>query len=77
MAEQESAAARNANKHFKKEAQARVGALAWKEYVDLEQATQLKMARLRALRLASPATGTGVANPATKRDGITRLAARR
>jgi hypothetical protein len=77
MAEQESAAARNANKHFRKEAQARVGALAWKEYVDQEQATQLKTARLRALRLASGATATGAAKPASKRDGITRLAARR
>jgi hypothetical protein len=77
MAEQESAAARNANKHFRKEAQARVGALAWKEYVDQEQTTQLKMARLRALRLASPATGTAAATPASKRDGKARLAARR
>jgi hypothetical protein len=39
MVEQESAAARNANKHFRKEAQARDGALAWKEYTDQEVAT--------------------------------------
>jgi hypothetical protein len=33
MAEQESAAVRNANKHFRKEEQARQGAAAWKEYI--------------------------------------------
>jgi hypothetical protein len=52
MAEQETAAVRNANKHFRKEEQARQGAAAWKEYVDQEEVTRLKTARLRAQRLA-------------------------
>jgi hypothetical protein len=52
MAEQESPAVRNANKHFRKEEQARQGAAAWKEYVDQEEVTRLKTARLRAQRLA-------------------------
>ena len=52
MAEQESAAVRNANKHFRKEEQARQGAAAWKEYVDQEEVTRLKTARLREQRLA-------------------------
>jgi hypothetical protein len=52
MAEQESAAARNANKHFRKEAKAREGALAWQEIHELENAMRLKTARLRAQRLA-------------------------
>jgi hypothetical protein len=55
MAEQESAAVRNANKHFRKEEQARQGAAAWKEYVDQEEVTRLKTARLRAQRLARDA----------------------
>jgi hypothetical protein len=55
MAEQESAAVRNANKHFRKEEQAREGAAAWKEYIELEDATRLKTARLRAQRLAREA----------------------
>jgi hypothetical protein len=55
MAEQESAAVRNANKLFRKEEQARQGAAAWKEYVEQEDATRLKTARLRALRLARDA----------------------
>jgi hypothetical protein len=52
MAEQETAATRNANKHFRKEEQARQGAAAWKEYVDQEEVTRVKTARLRAQRLA-------------------------
>ena len=52
MAEQESAAVRNANKHFRKEEQVRQGAAAWKEYVEQEEVTRLKTARLRAQRLA-------------------------
>jgi len=55
MAEQESAAVRNANKHFRKEEQAREGAAAWKEYIEQEDATRLKTARLRAQRLAREA----------------------
>jgi hypothetical protein len=49
MAEQESALARNANKHFRKEAQGQEGALNWKEHTDQEAATRLKTAKLRAL----------------------------
>jgi hypothetical protein len=52
MAEQESPAVRNANKHFRKEEQARQGAAAWKEYVDQEEVTRVKTARLREQRLA-------------------------
>ena len=55
MAEQESAAVRNANKHFRKEEQARQGAAAWKEYIEQEDATRIKTARLRAQRLARDA----------------------
>jgi len=56
MAEQESAAFRSANKHFRKEEQARDGAAAWKEYTDQADATRLKTARLRAQRLARDAS---------------------
>ena len=52
MAEQESAAVRSANKHFRKEEQAREGAAAWKEYIDQADATRLKTARLRAQRFS-------------------------
>jgi hypothetical protein len=52
MAEQESVAVRNANKQFRKEQQAKEGAAAWKEYLEQEEATRLKSARLRAQRLA-------------------------
>jgi hypothetical protein len=39
MAEQESVAARNANKLFRKEEQAEQGTSAWKEYLEQEAAT--------------------------------------
>jgi hypothetical protein len=68
MAEQESAAVRNANKHFRKEEQAREGAAAWKEYIEQEDATRLKTARLRAQRLARDA----MARDAVARDAIAR-----
>jgi hypothetical protein len=61
MAEQESAAVRNANKHFRKEEQARQGAAAWKEYVEQEEVTRLKTARLRAQRLARDSARDAVA----------------
>jgi hypothetical protein len=61
MAEQESPAVRNANKHFRKEEQARQGAAAWKEYVDQEEVTRLKTARLRAQRLARDSARDAVA----------------
>jgi hypothetical protein len=72
MAEQESAAVRNANKHFRKEEQAREGAAAWKEYIEQEDATRLKTARLRAQRLAREAlardsAAASVAAPLRKR----------
>jgi hypothetical protein len=66
MAEQESAAVRNANKLFRKEEQARQGAAAWKEYVEQEDATRLKTARLRALRLARDAAAASATVPARK-----------
>jgi hypothetical protein len=66
MAEQESAAVRNANKHFRKEEQARQGAAAWKEYVEQEDATRLKTARLRAQRLARDAAAANATGPAAK-----------
>ena len=56
MAEQESAAVRSANKHFRKEEQAREGAAAWKEYTDQADATPLKTAGRRAQRLARAAS---------------------
>jgi hypothetical protein len=71
MAEQESAAARNANKLFRKEEQARQGAAAWKEYVEQEDATRLKTARLRALRLARDAAAASTASPVPKQVGKT------
>jgi len=66
MAEQESAAVRNANKHFRKEEQAREGAAAWKEYLEQEDATRLKTARLRALRLARDAAAANNPTPPRK-----------
>jgi hypothetical protein len=66
MAEQESAAVRNANKHFRKEEQARQGAAAWKEYVEQEDATRVKTARLRAQRLARDAAAAGATGPVSK-----------
>jgi hypothetical protein len=55
IAEQETVAVRNANRQFRKEQQAKDGAAAWKEYLEQEDATRLKMARLRAQRLARDA----------------------
>jgi hypothetical protein len=55
MAEQETVAVRNAKRQFRKEQQAKDGAAAWKEYLEQEHATRVKMARLRAQRLASDA----------------------
>ncbi len=66
MAEQESAAVRNANKHFRKEEQARQGAAAWKEYIEQEDATRVKTARLRAQRLARDAAAASTAVPVRK-----------
>jgi hypothetical protein len=66
MAQQESAAVRNANKHFRKEQQAREGAAAWKEYVDQEDATRLKTAKLREQRLARDATAASTTVPVRK-----------
>jgi hypothetical protein len=65
MAEQESAAVRNANKHFRKEEQARQGAAAWKEYVEQEEVTRLKTARLRAQRLARDSARDSARDAAT------------
>jgi hypothetical protein len=61
MAERESAAVRNADKHFRKEAQARDGAAARKEYADEQDAIRLKTARLRAQRLARDAAAASAA----------------
>ena len=66
MAEQESAAVRNANKHFRKEEQARQGAAAWKEYVEQEDATRVKTARLREQRLARDAAAASTVVPVRK-----------
>src|SRR5215471_21702901 len=63
MADQESAAVRNANKHFRKEEQAKAGAAAWKEYIEKEEATRLKTARLRAQRLARDAAAASAPAP--------------
>ena len=56
MTERESAAVRNANKHFRKEQQARDGVAARKEYSDQQDAIRLKTAKLRAQRLARDAS---------------------
>jgi len=66
MAQHESEATRNANKHFRKEEQARQGAAAWKEYIEQEAATRLKTARLRAQRLARDAAAASAAVPVSK-----------
>ena len=63
MAEQESAAVRNANKLFRKEEQARDGAAAWKEYLEQRDLTRLKTARLRAQRLARDAATADDVSP--------------
>ena len=59
MRRQESVAMRHANKHFRKKDQAKAGTPAWQEYLDQEDATRLKTARLRAERLARDATAAG------------------
>src|SRR4029453_10009538 len=66
MAEQDSAAVRNANKHFRKEEQAKAGAAAWKEHIEKEEATRLKTARLRAQRLAKEAAAVSAPAPLRK-----------
>src|SRR5262245_18657542 len=76
MAEQESAAVRNANKHFRKEEQAKAGAAAWKEYIEKEEATRLKTARLRAQRLAREAAAGSATAPVRKPAVRTSLAKR-
>jgi hypothetical protein len=74
MAEQESPAVRNANKQFRKEAQAREGATAWQEYLDRAEATRAKTAKLRAQRLARDASTSTSSAPAPKRAPRTKLA---
>jgi hypothetical protein len=69
MAQPESIAVRNANRHFRKEEQAKDGASAWKQYLELEDATRQKTVRLRAQRLAREATDTPV--PLSKPAGRT------
>ena len=76
MAEQESAAVRNANKNFRKEEQARDGAAAWKEYTDQADATRLKTARLRAQRLARDACAASASVPSARPAARTKLAKR-
>ena len=66
MAEQESVLARNANKHFRKEAQVERGRSPGKEY-DQETATRLKTAGLRAKRLARDASLASAGVPSPKR----------
>ena len=53
--EQQSAAVRKANLHFRKETQLREGAAAWSEYNAQEAAMRQKTARLREQRLARDA----------------------
>jgi hypothetical protein len=74
MAEQESAAVRNAYRLFRKEEQAKAGAAAWKEYIEQEDATRLKTARLRAARLARDAAAAGTEAPVRKQTVRTRSA---
>ena len=76
MAEQESAAVRSANKHFRKEEQAREGAAAWKEYTDRAEATRLKTARLRAQRLARDASAASTSLPSARPAARAKLAKR-
>ena len=76
MAEQESAAVRSANKHFRKEEQAREGAAAWNEYIDQADATRLKTARLRAQRLARDASAESASVPSVRPAARTKLAKR-
>ena len=56
MNNEESPAVRKANQHFRKEAQAREGVAAWKEYTAQEEATRQKTAKLKAQRLARDAS---------------------
>lgn len=70
MAEQESAAVRNANKHFRREEQAKAGATAWNEYLEQQNATRLKTAKLRTQRLAREAAAGGVAVTVRKRAAL-------
>jgi hypothetical protein len=76
MAEQESAAVRTANKHFRKQEQAREGAAAWKEYTDQADATRLKTARLRAQRLARDAPAASASVPSARPAARTKLVKR-
>ena len=76
MADQESAAVRSANKHFRKEEQAREGAAAWKEYIDQAEATRLKTARLRVQRLARDASAARASLPSARPAARTKLAKR-
>jgi hypothetical protein len=69
MAEQESAEVRNANKHFRKEIQAKEGSAAWREYLDQEGATRRKTAKLRAQRLAREAADAAAEAPPRKPAG--------
>jgi hypothetical protein len=74
MAEQESPARRNANRHFRKEEQAKAGVTAWKEYRDQEDATRLKTAKLRAERLTRDAAAPATQVPSPKQARRTRVA---
>jgi hypothetical protein len=73
MADQESAAMRNANRLFRKERQAKEGATAWKDLQEQENATRVKTEKLRAQRLARDAAATSV--PAPMQKTVTRAAA--
>jgi hypothetical protein len=66
MAQQESAAVRNANKHFRKKEPSKESTGAWKEYVEQEDAARLKTARLRSERLARDAAATSSTPPLSK-----------
>jgi hypothetical protein len=67
MTERETAATRNAERLFRKEEQAKAGAAAWKEYIEQEDATRLKTARLRAQRLARDAAAANDPVPLRKK----------
>jgi hypothetical protein len=66
MTDRDRAAPRNPSKDFRKEAQARDGAAAWKEYVDREATLRRKTEKLRAQRLARDASGEIAAVPAAQ-----------
>jgi hypothetical protein len=76
MVEQESVAVRKANRLFRKKEQEKEGATAWKEYIEREQATRLKTARLRAQRLARDAAAASTAAAVRRRVGKASLAKR-